>query len=144
MRADTRSSPSPRPWSLVSRIRRLFAGAALGVTAMAATSVLFIDRAVERELEALVTEELGELHGLFRGSENGVEEFDDFAPDKVAMQIEPLRELLEKRRQLADLKGKLASNYKLDQMLQDALGDEEKMAKLKAELEAAGGDDGES
>jgi len=72
------------------------------------------------------------------------EEFEDFSPDKVAMQIEPLRELLEKRRQLADLKGKLASNYKLDQMLQEALGDEAKMAQLKAELEAAGGEDGES
>ena len=87
------------------------------------------------------------------GGKLGVElefrSFDDFSPDKVANQIEPLREMLEKRQQLLDLRGKLASNYKLDQALQAAMGDDEKMAQLKEEMEAAaaaesdGGDDGE-
>ena len=72
------------------------------------------------------------------------EKFEDFSPDSVANQVEPLRELLDKRRQLTDLRGKLASNYKLDQALQAAMGDEEKMAQLKAEIDAEGGDDGES
>ena len=72
------------------------------------------------------------------------ESFEDFSPERVAQQVEPLAELLEKRRQLADLRGKLAANYKLDQALQAALGDEEKMAQLKDEMSAEGDDDGES
>ena len=76
------------------------------------------------------------------------DKFDDFSPDAVANQVEPLQELLEKRKQLSDLKGKLASNFKLDQALQAALGDEEKMGQLKDDIAAAaeveGGDDGGS
>lgn len=72
------------------------------------------------------------------------ENFEDFSPERVAQQVEPLAELLEKRKQLADLRGKLASNYKLDQALQEALGDEAKMDQLKSEMDAEGGDDGES
>ncbi len=76
------------------------------------------------------------------------DKFDDFSPDAVANQVEPLKEMLEKRRQLSDLKGKLASNFKLDQALQAALGDEEKMGQLKddiaPEVEVEGGDDGGS
>ncbi len=75
------------------------------------------------------------------------DKFEDFSPDAVANQVEPLQELLDKRRQLSDLKGKLASNFKLDQALQAALGDEEKMGQLKDDIAAAeveGGDDGGS
>jgi len=75
------------------------------------------------------------------------DKFDDFSPDAVANQVEPLKELLDKRKQLSDLRGKLASNFKLDQALQAALGDEEKMGQLKDEIAAGageGGDDGES
>jgi type VI secretion system protein ImpB len=70
------------------------------------------------------------------------ESFDDFSPDKVAEQVEPLKELLAKRRQLTDLKGKLTTNYKLDQALQAALGNEENMKRLKTELGSEGGPDG--
>ena len=77
------------------------------------------------------------------------DKFDDFSPDAVANQVEPLKELLEKRKQLSDLRGKLASNFKLDQALQEALGDEEKMGQLKKdiaanEVEGGEGDDGGS
>lgn len=70
------------------------------------------------------------------------ESFEDFSPDRVANQVEPLKELLDKRAQLSDLKSKLASNYKLDKALQAAMGDEEKMKQLKADLEADENDDG--
>lgn len=70
------------------------------------------------------------------------ESFEDFSPDKVAEQVGPLNELLEKRKQLTDLKGKLTTNYKLDQALQAALGNEENMKRLKSELDAQGGTDG--
>jgi len=94
-------------------------------------------------VENKLSEEGGKL-----GVELEFKSFDDFSPDKVAQQVGPLSELLEKRRQLTDLRGKLAANYKLDQALQAAMGDEAKMAQLKAELDAQSGsegaDDGES
>ena len=67
---------------------------------------------------------------------------DDFSPDAVARQVKPLRELLELRTKLADLRGTLQGNDKLEEILQATLGDEEKMKKLKAELESQGGDKG--
>jgi type VI secretion system protein ImpB len=70
----------------------------------------------------------------------------DFAPDRVAQQVEPLQKLLGLRNQLADLRGKLQSNEKLDEILQGTLGDDDKRKKLKAELDAdappEGGKDG--
>jgi len=59
---------------------------------------------------------------------------DDFSPEAVARQVKPLRELLELRTQLADLRGSLQTNDKLDEVLQATLGDAAKMDKLKAEL----------
>ncbi len=61
---------------------------------------------------------------------------DDFSPDRVAQNVEPLQKLLELRTQLADLRGKIQSNDKLDEILQSALSDEEKLNKLKEEIEA--------
>src|SRR5690606_17619370 len=68
---------------------------------------------------------------------------DDFSPDRVAEQVEPLKKLLELRRQLADLRGSLQGNDKLEEILQETLADAEKMAKLKSELGSEGGSDGQ-
>jgi len=59
---------------------------------------------------------------------------DDFSPDEVAKQVKPLRELLELRTELANLRANLQTNEKLDEVLQETLGDSDKMSKLKAEL----------
>ena len=65
---------------------------------------------------------------------------DDFAPDAVARQVKPLKELLELRTQLADLRGSLQTNEKLDEVLQATLGDAEKLNKLRGELGIKEGD----
>lgn len=65
---------------------------------------------------------------------------EDFSPDNVAQQVDPLKKLLELRQQLADLRGSLQGNDKLDEILQQTLNDADKMAQLKKEF---GGDDGE-
>lgn len=62
------------------------------------------------------------------------ESLDDFSPDRVAMQVEPLKKLFELRQSLADLRGSLQGNDKLEDILQETLGDEEKLNKLRAEL----------
>jgi type VI secretion system protein ImpB len=59
---------------------------------------------------------------------------DDFAPENVAKQVKPLRELLDLRTKLNDLKGALQTNEKLDQVLLDAVTNTEKLNKLRAEL----------
>ncbi|MGB7801768.1 type VI secretion system contractile sheath small subunit [Buttiauxella sp.] len=42
---------------------------------------------------------------------------DDFSPENVAMQVEPLRKLLELREQLSDLRNRTASNDRLKEQL---------------------------
>jgi type VI secretion system protein ImpB len=67
---------------------------------------------------------------------------DDFSPDQVAKQVPALRQLLELRTKLADLRGTLQANEKLDEILQATLADEDKMNKLRAELGSEGGGNG--
>jgi type VI secretion system protein ImpB len=55
---------------------------------------------------------------------------DDFRPEAVVNQVEPLRRLLEARTKLADLRNKLAGNDKLEDLLNDVLNSTETMAKL--------------
>lgn len=70
------------------------------------------------------------------GVDINFQSMEDFSPDHVAQQVEPLQKLLGLRNQLADLRGKIQSNEKLDELLQASLGDEEKRKKLQAEMEA--------
>jgi type VI secretion system protein ImpB len=67
---------------------------------------------------------------------------DDFSPEAVARQVGPLRELLELRTKLADLRGRLEGNDKLDDILQNTLKDADKMKRLKEEMGTEGGSNG--
>lgn len=68
------------------------------------------------------------------GVELNFRSMDDFSPDQVAKQVKPLRELLELRTELSNLRANLQTNEKLDEALQSTLADSDKMAKLKSEL----------
>jgi len=59
---------------------------------------------------------------------------DDFSPDQVARQVKPLRDLLDLRQRLQDLRGSLQGNDKLEELLRGAVSDPEKLAKLRAEM----------
>jgi len=59
---------------------------------------------------------------------------EDFEPDKVARQVKPLRELLDLRTRLSDLRGCLQGNDKLEEVLLSTVGDSDKLTKLKDEL----------
>jgi type VI secretion system protein ImpB len=59
---------------------------------------------------------------------------DDFAPENVARQVKPLRELLELRDRLSDLRGSMQGNDKLEEVLREAVTDKDKLAKLRSEL----------
>jgi type VI secretion system protein ImpB len=62
---------------------------------------------------------------------------DDFEPENVARQIKPLKELLDLRQRLSDLRGSLQGNDKLEELLLDAVGNTEKLDKLKGEIKGA-------
>ncbi len=59
---------------------------------------------------------------------------DDFEPENVARQVKPLKELLDLRTKLSDLRGNLQGNDKLEELLLDAVGDKNKLDKLKKEM----------
>ena len=59
---------------------------------------------------------------------------EDFEPANVAKQVKPLRELLELRTRLSDLRGTLLGNDKLEELLLDAVGNTENLNKLKTEI----------
>jgi len=58
----------------------------------------------------------------------------DFEPENVARQVKPLKELLDLRTRLADLRGNLQGNDKLDELLLETVGNTEKLEKLKREV----------
>jgi type VI secretion system protein ImpB len=59
---------------------------------------------------------------------------EDFEPEQVAKQIKPLKELLDLRTRLSDLRGSLQGNEKLDDVLMEAVKNTEKADKLRSEL----------
>ena len=81
------------------------------------------------------------------GSQMAVElrfkNIDDFHPEKVADQVDPLRKLVETRARLSELLGKLDGNDRLDELLQDVLSNTETLQKL-GEAAGVGGSKEES
>ena len=59
---------------------------------------------------------------------------DDFEPESVARQVPPLKELLDLRTRLSDLRGSLQGNDKLEEALLGAVTNTEKIEKLKKEM----------
>jgi len=55
---------------------------------------------------------------------------EDFEPVQIVKQVEPLRKLLEARTRLADLRGKLAGNDKLEELLEKIIHDTEKLESI--------------
>jgi len=63
----------------------------------------------------------------------GFEKVEDFRPESVVQQVEPLRRLLEARTKLSDLRNKLAGNDKLEDLLGEVLASTEKLEQLSQE-----------
>ena len=72
------------------------------------------------------------------GSKIGVElkfnSIEDFEPDNVVKQVEPLRKLVEARQKLADLRSKMDGNDKLETILGDILSNSDKQKQLSDAL----------
>ena len=76
------------------------------------------------------------------GSKMGVElkfkNIEDFEPDNVVQQIEPLRKLVEARKKLSDLRSKMDGNEKLESMLEDIISNADKQKELSQALGVEG------
>jgi type VI secretion system protein ImpB len=72
------------------------------------------------------------------GSKMGIEmkfkSIEDFEPDSIVQQVEPLRKLVEARKKLADLRSKMDGNEKLENMLEDIIGNADKQKELSESL----------
>ena len=62
---------------------------------------------------------------------------DDFHPEQVAGQIEPLRKMVEARRKLSDLLNKLDGNDKLDELLQGVIASTDSLQQVGKEAGVA-------
>ena len=72
------------------------------------------------------------------GSKLGVElkfnDIDDFTPDNIVQQVEPLRKLVEARQKLGDLRSKMDGNEKLESFLEEVIGNADKQNELSDAL----------
>jgi len=72
------------------------------------------------------------------GSKMGVElkfnSIEDFEPDQIVQQVEPLRKLVEARQKLSDLRSKMDGNDKLEAMLEDIMSNADKQKELSDSL----------
>ena len=72
------------------------------------------------------------------GSKVGVDltfsNIEDFEPDQIVQNVEPLRKLVEARQKLADLRSKMDGNEKLENILIDIIADTDKQKQLSDAL----------
>ncbi|CAI2531368.1 Uncharacterized protein conserved in bacteria [Serratia ficaria] len=73
-------------------------------------------------------------NGTQLGVELNFNTLEDFEPQNVVRQVEPLRKLLEVRNKLADLRNKMGGNDKLEELLMDVLQNTEKLKTLGKEF----------
>ena len=59
---------------------------------------------------------------------------DDFEPGAVVQQVAPLKELLDMRKRLDEVMGKMESNIKLEGLLQEVLNNSEKVKSLAKQM----------
>ena len=77
------------------------------------------------------------------GSKMGIDlkftNIEDFEPDNVVQQVEPLRKLVEARQKLSDLRSKMDGNDKLESILQDIISNSDKQKELSDALNIQSG-----
>jgi type VI secretion system protein ImpB len=68
------------------------------------------------------------------GVELKFKSMEDFEPDKIVQQVEPLRKLVEARQKLSDLLSKMDGNEKLESLLEDVISNADKQKELSNAL----------
>ena len=60
---------------------------------------------------------------------------DDFKPEQVVQQVDPLRRLVEARERLTDLRNKISNNERLEDLLDEVLKSTDQIRKMSVEAE---------
>lgn len=60
---------------------------------------------------------------------------DDFRPENVAQQVEPLKKMVIARERLTDLRNKISNNERLEDLLDEVLQNTDQVRKLSTEVE---------
>jgi type VI secretion system protein ImpB len=89
-------------------------------------------KAIKPRVSYLVPNKLNDQGGNI-GVDLTFESMESFSPEAVVEQVAPLKQLLEARTKLADLRNKMAGNDKLEDILVDVLGNTEKLQRLGQE-----------
>ena len=66
------------------------------------------------------------------GVELNFTKLEDFEPQNVVNQIDPLKKLLEARTRLSDLRNKITGNDKLEELLDEIVRDTEKLKQISS------------
>ena len=66
------------------------------------------------------------------GIELTFQKLEDFEPQRVVSQIEPLKKMLEVRTRLSDLRNKITGNDRLEELLDEIVRDTEKLKEISA------------
>lgn len=66
------------------------------------------------------------------GVELKFEKMEDFEPQRMVSQVEPLRKMLEVRTRLSDLRNKITGNDRLEELLDEIVRDTEKLKEISA------------
>lgn len=64
------------------------------------------------------------------------ESMEDFRPEKIAQQIDPLKKLVEARERLTDLRNKISNNERLEDLLDEVLKNTDQVRKMSKEAGA--------
>lgn len=71
------------------------------------------------------------------GVELKFEKMEDFEPQRVVSQVEPLRKMLEVRTRLSDLRNKITGNDRLEELLDEIVRDTEKLKEISSTRQQA-------
>jgi len=66
------------------------------------------------------------------GVELRFEKLEDFEPQRIVSQVEPLKKMLEVRTRLSDLRNKITGNDRLEELLDEIVRDTEKLKQISA------------
>ncbi len=80
------------------------------------------------QVENTLTEQGGRM-----GVDLTFKSMEDFRPEQVVQQVDPLRQLVEARERLTDLRNKISNSEKLEDILDDVLRNTDQVRRMSAE-----------
>ena len=118
----------------------------LGTAARAAAHVLALASTAQKNdaLKAMAPRLALQVENTLKGDDTKLSvelnfnKLEDFEPQQIVDQVDPLRQLLEIRTRLSDLRNKIIGNDKLEELLDEIVRDNDKLEAIKQSNPKAG------